>query len=191
MRILVDLDGICANLIEPWLAWYECNYADDDEEISVENITTEIHKVVRAGKRVYDALNVPGWFDDLPALPGACEAVEQLHHAGHHVVICSSPGNSVYAPSDKTKWVRRNMPFLDKTNMIITHQKHLVRGDLLIDDDPKKATLYKQEWPDAKVFAIAWPWNADAPFDLRADGYQDTRKAWEAILAEIEKMNGV
>lgn len=186
MRILVDLDGICVNLIEPWLDWYHCTQAGDDEEWAVDDITDKIHNIVRSGKKVYDALNLPGWFNDLPPLAGACEAVEQLHKAGHHVVICSSPGNSVHAPSDKTRWVFRNLPFLDKTNMIITHQKHLVCADVLIDDDPTKAVNYKKAWPESSVFTIAWPWNQDGEFDLRAEGYKDTRKAWEAILAAVE-----
>ena len=188
MRILVDLDGICVNLMEPWLEWYECNLAEDDEEVSVEDITDKIHTIVRGGKKVYDALNLEGWFNQLPELPGAVAAVQKMHDAGHHVVICSSPGNSIYAPSDKTRWVFRHMPFLDKTNMIITHQKHLVNGDILIDDDPEKAELYKEAWPDSQVLAIAWPWNGHGKFDLRAQDYRDTRAAWDEILNRVDEL---
>ena len=187
LTIGVDMDGILVDLMPTWLDWYHANLAHDDENVAIEDITRDLHHIVKAGKKVFDALNTPGWFKDLPELPGAIAALKLLVEQGHHVVICTSPGNSVDAPSDKTRWIRRNAPFLDKTNMIITHQKHLCCFDVLIDDDPKKIMKYKMTWPKAKVMGIAWPWNTDAPYDVRAEGWKDPAAAWGTMVSAIAK----
>jgi 5'(3')-deoxyribonucleotidase len=191
LTILVDLDGTVVDLMSVWIDCYNAEMAEDDEEVRIEDVAGQLDKHVKAGKRIYDFLNREGWFRHLPELDGAVAAVEALHQQGHRIVICTSPGKSLYAPSDKFAWVDEHMPFLKlPDDLIIAHDKHLVCADVLIDDNPRKAGPYKERWPEAKVIGMAWPYNrAEARlFDLRADSYLDPRKSWATMRDWVEKL---
>lgn len=191
LTILVDLDGTVVDLMSVWLDCYNAEMAEDDEEVHIENVSTELSKCCRAGKRVYEFLNRDGWFRHLPELDGAVDAVKELHDQGHRIIICTSPGQSVYAPSDKFAWVQDHMPFLKLPNdLIIAHDKHLICADVLIDDNPRKAGPFRKAWPASKVVGIAWPYNRNEAdlFDLRAADYLDTSLAWATMRSWVEKL---
>lgn len=83
----------------------------------------------------------PGAYLEMPAIPGALEAVRSLIGMGFEVWIATKPPTGVpYAYSDKAAWVLRELPEL-KRRIIVTHDKGLLgdAGDHLCDDRPHKA----------------------------------------------------
>lgn len=78
----------------------------------------------------------PGWFRELPVVPGSQEGVARLMEAGVDIWICTKPmeGNPTCA-SDKYEWVAEHFPDLAK-RVIVTPNKGLVVGDVLLDDAP-------------------------------------------------------
>jgi len=193
LTILVDLDSTVVDLMSVWIASYNAEMAPDDEEIDIDTMKGSFADATRSGKRVYEFLNREGWFRYLPELEGAIDAVKELHDLGHRIVVCTSPGKSEWAPSDKFRWVAEHMPFLKlPDDLIIAHDKFMVKADVLIDDNPRQAKPYREAWPDAKIVTVAWPHNS-APeevelFDLRAPDYRDTTMAWATIRSWIEKL---
>lgn len=83
----------------------------------------------------------PGAYLEMPAIPGALEAVRSVIGMGFEVWIATKPPTGVpYAYSDKAAWVLRELPEL-KRRIIVTHDKGLLgdAGDYLCDDRPHKA----------------------------------------------------
>ncbi len=76
---------------------------------------------------------VPGIFRRMQPMPGAIEAYGWLHANCDTYVLSTSPWDSQDAASDKIAWIRRWLPVATK-RVILTHCKHLLRGDVLIDD---------------------------------------------------------
>ena len=84
---------------------------------------------------------LPGAYLDMPAIPGAIEAVRSLIGMGYEVWIATKPPTGIpHAYSDKAAWVIQYLPEL-KRRIIITHDKGLLGGvdDYLCDDRPHKA----------------------------------------------------
>jgi 5'(3')-deoxyribonucleotidase len=189
LTILVDLDGICTDMVGTLIDTYNTEMAEPGEEVNIADLTDDSMETwTPMGKDLWQFVNRDGWFEHLPPLAGAVEALERLHNAGHRVIICTSPGRNPAAPSDKTRWVRRHMPFLPWGNMIITREKDVCHGDVFIDDSPGKLKKIREAWPSTVLMAIAWPYNAEGPLDVRAEGWEDTESAWRTMLQAIDKI---
>lgn len=130
-RILLDMDGVLCNLIAKWFAVYNEEYGD---QIHVDALDEwGPHRIARAGKAVYKYLAQPGFFRDLEPIDGAINGVRALLNRGHDVVIVTAARRG---HRDKLEWIAENLPFLPRDNVVFTHRKELVRGDLLFDDAP-------------------------------------------------------
>lgn len=92
-------------------------------------------------------------------LPGALAAVRSLIGMGHEVWLATKPPTGIsFAYADKVQWVLNHLPEL-KRKIIITHDKSLLRGDILIDDRMHKANADKFE--GVKIHfgkdGVGWP----------------------------------
>jgi len=190
LDILCDMDGILCNLIKPWLACYNADYAEcDEEELSIADITQHaMHKLTPIGRDIYKYINMPGWFEQLEPLEGGVEGLAQLRGDGHRIFILSSMGRSKEAVNGKMTWLERHAPFIDHKHLIFTPAKHMVRGDVFIDDSPDKLAAYKGAWPGATTMGITWPYNTEAPMDVRADDCHHPAEAWSTIVHAVREL---
>jgi 5'-nucleotidase len=77
------------------------------------------------------------FFLSMPVVSGARRAVQQMRDDGLEVFFCSSPRPTAPATAaGKLEWVRENFGdyFLHRT--ILTQDKTLIHGDVLVDDKP-------------------------------------------------------
>lgn len=111
-RIFIDMDGVL------------CNYDKKAAE------TPQYKK-----DRYNECHGIPGFYRDLEPMPGAIEAWNWLSE-NFDVYIASSPSWS--NPSswiDKRLWVANHLGPTSKKRLILTHNKGLLEGDILIDDN--------------------------------------------------------
>jgi 5'(3')-deoxyribonucleotidase len=119
-------------------------------------------------------------------LPGAIDAVKHLHDSGHTVYVVSAPIHAI-SYGEKVEWVEQWLPFLGKKRTILAHDKHIIPADWLIDDAPHNAEAYRRANPNSKIATITYPYNQGCPeFDLLAESWLDTAKAWQEIVSTIE-----
>lgn len=160
LTVLVDLDGICADILTPWLAEYNHEYNDN---LTIEQITCwDLHEVVdpACGVKIYDYIERPGFFRHLKPIPGARDAIETLKRDGHEVVIVTAPSKGVTCAGEKIEWVKEHLG-LKRQDVICAHRKELISGDVLIDDSPKNVKKYLTENPGASALTIAYPYNEE------------------------------
>ncbi len=186
MRILIDLDSTVVDLLGPWLEIYNQQY---DDNIQLPDISTfKLHDITKkAGKDIYAIIERDGFFESLPALPGAIEAVRALHDDGHEIHIvsdCPFPEGK----KGKGHWFAKHLSFIPKGRLWIGGEKACLKADALIDDGPHNADAYRKAHPEAFLAGIAFPYNAECKsFDLRAEGYHDTEDAWAQIVAAVRE----
>lgn len=155
MRIIVDQDDTLALTNRRWLDLYN---RDWDDDLSLEDIKGwNWHYWVKpeCGKRIYEYLNMPGFFVDIEPMPYALEVMHELCEMGHDLVVATAtPKISDIAYTEKRRWFRNNLPFLPEENFISIHRKGLLRGDVLFDDGAHNTT----SWPGVSVI-MDRPWN--------------------------------
>lgn len=180
-RILVDLDSTCADLFASWLGWLKIMHGDELELLDV--TTWDMHVLAKkAGKRAYEAFAQPGFFRNLPLIPGAAQGVKSFVDAGHEVFVVTA---AEYPQSfgEKVEWVREHLPFLTKRQLFFGHEKHLLPADAIVDDAPHVAEAYRKAHPNALVAGIRYPYNTECEaFDFLV-GFNN----WEVLANTILK----
>lgn len=79
---------------------------------------------------------VPGIFSLMDPMPGAIEAYHKLHTEFDTYILSTSPWLNPTAASDKFNWVKKHLEKPAYKRLILSHHKHLNRGDFLINDRP-------------------------------------------------------
>lgn len=186
MRILLDMDAITVDFFGPLLAEY---YHRTGEYIHIDQITEwDMGKNVTHRDKLFQIFHEPGFFENLPPIPGAIATIEDFIHSGHEVVIVSAPCTP-HSAAEKIKWCSKHLPFIDPKNIILCHhnQKHRVNGDVIIDDNAETATKYVQAHPKAIALTLAYAYNNihPTPYTLRAGGPSDT--SWSQIKDIVDR----
>jgi 5'-nucleotidase len=189
LTILCDMDAIIADLTQKWLDHYNQEHSDAVTKADIKS--WHMASNVKIGQSVNDYLYREGFFRDLKPLPGAIPAIVELKKMKHDVIIVSAPSWPGTSATDKISWVREHMPFLNKRDIMLGHHKHLLRGDVFIDDSPDNIRQYRNHWPEHNgIMTIAHPYNEEVKelVNVYADGYQDTQKAWGTLLEAVTNM---
>ena len=88
-----------------------------------------------------------GFTLNLIPVKGSIEALKEIEDMGHKVFICTSPltryENNVL---EKYMWVEKNMGHEWTKKMILTKDKTLLKGDILIDDKPEIEGVENPNW---------------------------------------------
>ena len=85
-----------------------------------------------------DLDEVPGIFGLMHPRAGAVEAFEELSRLFDTYILSTAPWENPSAWSDKLKWVKKHLGKPAHKRLILSHRKHLNRGDFLVDDRKDK-----------------------------------------------------
>lgn len=111
------------------------------------------------GELARQYVNGSRWFSELPVVDGAEEGLNALadHPDVAEVWVCTKPleANS-NCQSDKANWIRKHFGEEWLRRLIITPDKSMVRGDILLDDAPKPAWFERASWTPV---LYPMPWN--------------------------------
>ena len=147
--ILVDQDGVLADYPNWFLKmWREAHPEKPwvpvlalSEHDTVKNYPPEYRKLL-------EAIDLAcGFYRSLPIIPGAKEALENLLSLGHDVRICTAPKRRfTYCVPEKFEWIAEHLGQKWVERTILTRDKTLVHGDILVDDKPEITGIRKPTW---------------------------------------------
>ena len=159
--ILLDIDGVVCDFVGPVVGLINSRLATNYKPSDVTD--WDIMGSLGVGKIdagvVYSRIKSEGFCAGLPAYPGAKDGVAALMEMAE-VHPCTSPFASKYWLAEREQWLV-NFGFSRKA-VTFTHAKHLMRGDILVDDkaetisrwgltNPTGALLYNQPWNNSRV----------------------------------------
>lgn len=179
MIILVDMDDTIEHLLCPWLNWLNKAYDKNVQESDVVSWDMQDAYPDLSVEQIFEPLDVPEFWDTVTPIEGAREALERFLSRGHKIyVVTSTPVGSVRPKMERVLF--RYFPFFTFDDVIITSNKQLVRGDVLIDDGYHNMVggTYKKILVDA-------PYNRK--YDEREAGAVRVRN-WAEIEAAIERI---
>ncbi len=185
LHILCDLDSIVADLLPKWVQLYNDEF---NETLSIDKITTfDLSSCVPSERlpKMYSFIS-GDTMASLPPVAGAIETLKKLQDEGHqiHIVSAYTPDQPETA-TEKVKWVKLHMPWLNTRYITLMSQKHLIVGDVLIDDRPHTIEAYRQmpHGEDALLCTIAYPYNkcVEHIYDCYALDYKHQAEAWKQI----------
>jgi len=131
-------------------------------------------------KIIKEIETAPGFFLSLPPVPGSIEAVLQIAQK-HEVFICSSPLKEPKNPApEKYEWVAMHFGESWVKRVILTYDKSLIKGDILIDDKPEVTGINKN--PTWEQVLVDWPYNRHVTGKRRIN-YDWSN--WKEVLPEL------
>lgn len=162
MKILVDCDGVLADLPNYWLWWLSQVY-DGKIRTDKDLISSPWHESINIPEHI-DAMffaecEIEQHCLRLPPYKGARKFVEALKAQGHTVLAYTATANADWT-GQRAKWLER-MVGIDARKQIIIgrEEKPEHHADVLIDDDPGNCRGWASRHPDGVALLFDRPWN--------------------------------
>lgn len=151
MRILVDIDETCNNLIEVLLEKYNAKYNDS---VKIEYITEyEIQKFLKPDcENIFTEFMCRELIENLQENTGVSKVLCELAKDNKIYFLSATHPDFVQA---KHNWLKKHFPFYTADMFIVCKDKNLVKGDLLIDD----CLDYLKHSPCPHKICFSKPWN--------------------------------
>jgi 5'(3')-deoxyribonucleotidase len=182
LRILLDVDGVCAAFIEHMLAVLKEDFSDE-EVPDVKDITMgDFREKLTDNQRDFSnlILDMGSFWRSLPVAEGAQDAVKSMLREGHEVVWVTSPWISCLTwESERREWLAEHFDATHK-DVVFCHRKELVIGHILIDDKPQNVTDWQAEFKGGAGLLYDQPWNASSKGAKRFT-WKDTDKLLSGI----------
>jgi 5'-nucleotidase len=148
--ILVDMDGTICKFTKELLARA---HTELGAPLIREEDCTHFHTENEFEPHFRDAVaklsDVPDFFENLEPVEGAIEALLEMEALGANVFICTSPKKFYHNPhcaGEKHRWVMKYLGKRWTERVILSRDKTLVHGAVLIDDKPDVEGVAKPTW---------------------------------------------
>lgn len=180
MIILVDMDDTIELLLEAWLERVNTLY---DRNVTAEEIIDwDVSKAYPGltKNQVYDVILENDFWKTVKPIPGAIEGLRHFISTGHEVyLVTATPYESV--TGKMRDHIFRYFPFISWDHIIITANKQLLKGDILIDDG-----VHNLEGGDYTKILVDAPYNRS--YDAEANGMIRVHN-WEEIICVVDRIS--
>lgn len=182
VTILCDIDEVVNNLVEKILVKYNEKYNDN---LTLKDITGwDVGEFIKPEcKNIFKEFRTDDFLSSLDVQPKAKEVIGKLMARFNFYFVTSTYPDHVKA---KDEWLKRNFPKYDSSQLIVCRDKHLVHGDILIDDCVGNFILeHTKDSPVKYNFIFDKPWNQA----VKEDNTKTFRvHGWDEIYELINKL---
>ncbi|CAH1794241.1 unnamed protein product [Owenia fusiformis] len=191
LRVLVDMDCVLADFETNFLKRYKEKYPDEPfiplDKRKGFYLTTQYEKIGVHNDKIYSVINEEGFFLTLPPIAGGIEALKEMSGLpGVDVFLCTSPViNYQFCVKEKYDWVQKYLGKDWVEKLILTRDKTIIHGDLLIDDRPRiKGCEHEPLWRQV-LFSACHNKTYKISNEIRLDSW-DTN-LWLPMILEAQK----
>lgn len=128
------MDGVIADVEPQLIKYYEQQYGVTTTLEAIQGLSHAEAFPLDAVTKA--SLNMPGFFRDLPLMPGAVDAVKKLME-DYEVYIVSAATEFPLSLFEKLEWLSEHFPFISWRNVVLCGDKSIINTDYMIDDHCK------------------------------------------------------
>jgi len=138
-RILVDMDGV---LVDIYARFFELHEKETGQRLSVKDIAGLLEAEAFQDQRTW--VSTPGFFRDLPVMPGSREVLKKLNNK-YKIIVVSLATEFPNSLIDKQLWLCDHFPFISWKQIVFCGDKNIIKADIMIDDHLKNLDHFKGE----------------------------------------------
>lgn len=181
MKVLIDMDGIVADLLGKWLRVYNDEYGAN---LCKEDVHCfDMNQAFPGHLNLVPIIFREKFFDDLEVIDGAQTGVQRIRDAGHDVRFCSAVCSDDSARA-KLSWLRRYFDVSSK-HVYLCNEKWDVLGDVLIDDKPENQENWLKH-TQKPVFSLEHPYNRHVKGVHLAPDWQELTDLFFSVVGQVE-----
>ena len=183
LTVLVDADGVLENLSEEWVKCLNEKYGTcvRYEDLREWDMTKAFPTLTK--EQVIEPEQSEELYGRLKPLKDAPEYLKRLIDDGHKVYVVTATPYKIIKAKIETVF-RKYYPFLDWNSFIITSDKSMIRGDVLIDDGIHNLTC-----GEYKKLLFTAPYNRDHNAEENGMFRVDDWKQVYETVTEMAKEN--
>lgn len=158
------MDGVIVDFVPHWLNYLNLFEGIDirPNEVTKWNLhethagQRELAKVPeRTVKNFISPFQMPGFFRTAPLMPGTREFIKELQELeskeAFEFYIVTSPSGAV-STKEKIEWLEGSF---GRVKTVVTKHKHLIHGDILVDDYPENVRDWLKTHPTGRCLIPA------------------------------------
>lgn len=178
LTILFDADDTVEDLLSPWLEVLNSTYgtAVMPQDVTNWNVASFFPSLTK--EQVFAPLYDGGFWSLINPIENSVPVFKRLIEDGHDLYVVTASNYQTCAA--KVEMLLEMFPLLDWNHIILTSNKQLIRGDILVDDGPHN--LIGGEYTK---FLFDRPHNRS--FDEKTHGMRRVY-TWNEIYNEIGKL---
>ena len=178
MKILLDFDEVINTMVRHWVDTLNCVYGTSVNFEDVNEWDMQKAFSTLTEDEIYNPLHLQTFWNGVKIMPGAKEGVNKLLSQSHDIYIVTSAHPDTI--KWKAEWLQRELPEIPWSHVIVTNNKSLVKGDILVDDGLHN--LYEGSY--IKVL-FDKPWNRSVDKNKLTDVIHRVHN-WNEIVKFIE-----
>jgi 5'-nucleotidase len=179
-RVLVDIDGVAGDFVGAWLELvYECTGRRyEREQLTQCDLAAAIGLHASEKSRIEIAMRRQQFCARIQPIIGAVSGLAELRRVAEvRIVTKPLPDSPLYGPSifwctERLQWLERHFG-IPASEVYLCSDKQGIRGDILVDDDPKNLTGFQGR-------ALLWT----RPHNQSATEFERIT-AWQELLSEV------
>lgn len=167
-RIAIDMDEVMVNVLDKQILTFN---GLNNTKLTREELTgTNLFKLYpERHSQIYEFINDPGFFRDLPMMDDCRETILELSQ--HYEIIIATAAMEVPNSFEaKYEWLKKNFDFLNDQHFVFCGNKSVIQADYLIDDN-----LYQLQSFKNKGILFTAPHNIHLDYDLRVNNWQEVK----------------
>ncbi len=184
-RVLVDADGVLLDFVgalckELTIRGHVLTPEDVKHWELKESLTLE------ALRMAYSLMGESGFCDSIPWYEDALSFLSLLVHENDVHVLTAPSAGSTWMHERKASFSRVGFPW-QRVHFVDGKFKHIVSGDILIEDHPGTAARWLQEHRSGTAILIDRPWNQPSAAEYAAHHRMYRVKSYAEALTTIRE----
>lgn len=185
MNILSDCDGVLADFVGGLCLELTARGFDrKPEEIRHWDLAMTLSE--EEMRAAHEIMRTPGFVHSLEWYPGARDFVRELRHEGEAHAVTAPFRSSASWMYERLGWLSSEIPG-DRIHFVSGAYKHLVRGDVLIEDHPKTAHDWCETNQSGIAILIDRPWNGPSSAEWHMHSRMYRVRSFDEALQAIRE----
>jgi 5'-nucleotidase len=181
--VLIDLDDTMTHLVRAWCQWLNHRHGTKVTEDNIIGWKIADYFPELTERQVFEPVHMDVFWKDVEPMEGAQKYIKLLIDEGFDIYVCTA--SSFDTIKSKFEYVLgRHFPFISWNRVIVTKNKQLVNGHILIDDG-----VHNLEGGAYKKILMSAPHNKS--YDAESNGMtrvETWKEAYDAVHTYASKI---